>query len=118
MFKTIYITTSFQGFHQWSSAPKEVIFLRELHRHLFNVKVVVEVSHNDRDVEFFLLKKDVNFCINQFECASLFDWKLVWSCEMIAEQLIQDLSLLEYKVVSVEVNEDWENGAILYNKSI
>lgn len=69
MLKVIYINTSFVGFHRWDSAPEEVAFLRDLHRHIFNVKVTVEVSHNDRDVEFFLLKKDVDFCISRFDLA-------------------------------------------------
>lgn len=115
MLKVIYINTSFVGFHRWDNAPEEVSFLRDLHRHLFNVKVTIEVSHNDRDVEFFLLKKDVDFCIDRFDYASWLNGKLVWSCEMVAERLIRDLSLLEYKVVSVEVNEDWENGSIIFN---
>lgn len=120
MHKTIYIRTSFVGFHLWKDAPNEVGFLRNLHRHIFNVKVAVEVSHSDRDVEFFMMKKDVNFVISRFDTpfsddGVFLDWKMVGSCEMVAEKIIQDLWLMNYKVISVEVDEDGENGSIIFN---
>lgn len=77
MLKTIYVRTSFVGFHKWETAPQEVSFLRDLHRHIFNVKVTLQVSHSDRDVEFFLLKKDVDFIISSFVYADWLNAKLV-----------------------------------------
>ena len=31
----IRVRTTFEGFHCWPSAPNEVAFLRNVHRHLF-----------------------------------------------------------------------------------
>lgn len=102
---SIWVTTSFVGFHYWSDAPDEVDFLRNVHRHVFHVKVCVEVTHCDRQVEFFLLKKDVNK-----HCQELFEGRTFpYSCEMIAQSLVGLLN--QYKVLWVEVSEDGENGA-------
>ena len=62
----IYINTQFEGFHCWKEAPIEVSFLRNFHRHMFKVKVWIEVRSNDREIEFFMFKKDVNNIIKDF----------------------------------------------------
>lgn len=115
MRKTIYVTTQFVGFHQWKDAPQKVAFLRDMHRHIFHVKAQVEVSHSDRDVEFFLLKEDLEFLISRFEYADYLGGRYIQSCEWAAEELIKGLTLSGYTVTSVEVNEDNENGAVIYN---
>jgi len=80
----------------------DVGFLRDYHRHVFHVKLGVTVSHGDRDVEFFQLKRKVckhlleNYDQQQFEK----------SCEMIASELMS-----EFGASFVEVSEDGENGA-------
>lgn len=107
----VYCQTRFIGFHRWPSAPDEVKYLRDRHRHEFHVKVTVKVKHDDRDVEFITLRNavDLMFCGNgsEHELGSK-------SCEMIAEDII---SFVEadgnYKIYSVEVSEDGENGAIV-----
>lgn len=108
MLKQIYISTSFEGIHQWEDAPDEVDFLRNPHRHIFNVKVWFEVSHNDRDLEFFIMKKKVDQFIDmKYVCNH--NWlKQVWSCEMIAQDLLEYFSP-EFNITKIEVNEDWEN---------
>tara|TARA_R110000868_G_scaffold132290_2_gene342957 strand:+ start:5337 stop:5555 length:219 start_codon:yes stop_codon:yes gene_type:complete len=60
MKKQIYISTSFEGLHQWKDAPDQVDFLRSAHRHIFNIKIYFEVNHNDRDLEFFMMKSEIN----------------------------------------------------------
>lgn len=99
---TVWITTQFEGIHFWSSAPAEVGFLRHPHRHIFHVKLEVTVHHDDRDVEFILLKRRVDDYIA--ERKDLFSGSK--SCEMMARTL-----LLEFNAESVEVSEDGENGA-------
>lgn len=110
MLKQIYVSTSFEGIHQWKDAPNEVKFLRNPHRHIFNVKVWFEVNHNDRDLEFFIMKNKVNtaikYCTTQRGGSNLYE---VWSCEMIAQDLLEYFSP-EFKITKIEVNEDWENG--------
>lgn len=100
----VWVTHLFEGFHSWPDAPDDVSFLRNNHRHVFDVKLGVEVSHSDRDVEFFQLQRkvaayvDTNF---KGEMGHL-------SCEMIAKKL-----LVKFDACFVEVSEDGENGAIV-----
>jgi hypothetical protein len=107
----VYCTTRFVGFHRWPDAPSEVKYLRDNHRHEFHVKVTVQVGHNDRDVEFITLRERVDELFSGGSSIHQFGAK---SCEMIAEDII---SFVEadgtYKIHSVEVSEDGENGAIV-----
>lgn len=109
---SIYVSTSFTGFHCWPQAPEQVAFLRVLHRHRFGVKVQVAVTHSDRDVEFFILQADVNEYVRNVLQPTLAK-KQSMSCEMMAEAIIDGLTLKKYLVRSVEVNEDGENGALV-----
>ncbi len=101
---TVYITTQFTAYHKWENAPADVSFLKNVHRHIFHVKVCVPVSHNDRDVEFFQFKSGVDSYINTHYQNRQFNK----SCEMIASELLH-----EFGASSVEVSEDKENGAIV-----
>ena len=108
----VWVTTQFEGFHKWPAAPDEVGFLRLLHRHLFHVKVGVLVGHNDRDVEFFMLKRHVNDIIKMMAGDNM-------SCEMMAEFILDKLDLLfNYDVLYVDVSEDGENGATISKEMI
>ena len=98
----VWVTTQFEAFHRWKNAPNDVSFLRDYHRHIFHVKVGVEVSHGDREIEFFQFKRKVE---RRVECV----WKgkkFDGSCEMIAEDLRAYLG-----ASFVTVSEDGENGA-------
>lgn len=100
----ITMTTRFEGFHRWSDAPEAASFLRARHRHVFHVKAVKEVAHDDRDIEFILLKREVDKHI-----ALLNDTPEEvenWSCERWAIALVEKFGLAE-----CEVSEDGENGA-------
>jgi len=98
----VWITTRFEGFHRWKDAPKEVSFLRELHRHVFHVRLGKHVNGMDREIEFITLKRDVDFYIAEHLDGQVFDL----SCEMLAAQLLG-----EFGASFVEVSEDGENGA-------
>lgn len=105
----VFVTTTFVGFHRWRAAPDKVKFLREWHRHVFQVTVWVYVTHGDREVEFFILKEAVeNLTLPRFH-----EKYFELSCEQIAAELLALLSH-EYKVSCVEVNEDGENGALVH----
>lgn len=103
---SVWVTDSFVGFHKWVDAPDEVYFLRNEHRHVFHVKVSVAVTHGDRDVEFFILKRDLGN-----HCARFADQSFLYSCEQLASMLGELLQEDRYKVQWVEVSEDGENGA-------
>lgn len=107
--KYVFCQTRFEWFHRWPDAPEEVSFLRTLHRHEFHLKLSVSVSHDDREVEFILLKRWV-------EAEVIPAIRLMWdfkSCEMICEK-VAEMTFDKWEGVSkvtVEVSEDGENGA-------
>ena len=108
---SVWVTAEFIGFHQWNNAPQEVSFLRNLHRHVFKVKAQVAVSHSDRDVEFFILQRDLKEVLSLLRAKLSMDSGM--SCEMMAEGIITSLQERGYVVEQVEVSEDGENGAIV-----
>lgn len=115
--KTIFIATSFEGVHCYPSAPDGVKFLASPHRHMFGVRLEVEVYHDDRELEFILLKRSVNNWINS-EKDEFGTWQMgAMSCEMVANWLIdnvkQELPKGNERYIKVTVDEDGENGAIV-----
>lgn len=110
----IKIQTRFEHYHRWLKAPKTEAFLRNLHRHLFYVVVIIDVSHNDRNIEFFRLSKEINVII-----ANLKRWNqkkgYTASCEDMAEYILDHLELSYIRPIQVEVLEDNENGGIKNN---
>ena len=79
----VWVQTLFEGFHRWLYTPNNVKFLREYHRHIFKIKLGVEVTGDDREVEFFQLKRKVDEYINKNYQGKYFEF----SCEMIAAEL-------------------------------
>ncbi len=126
MKKFIYVTTEFKGFHHWKKAPDTISFLRNLHRHLFKVRVDIEVFDNDREIEFFLFQKEVESIIVKL---IINDWDNNYSCEMIADKIYCGLdevytlnlpppstagpSFSTKRDVKIEVSEDGENGCVI-----
>ena len=117
MKKYIYIRFQKEGIHCYPAALtdpalKDVSFLGHPHRHMFHFYVQVEVFHDDRDIEFILLKRELE---------GLFDDKVMEidhkSCEMLCED-IRDYVKDKYpgRGLRIEVSEDNENGAILIER--
>lgn len=105
----IWVTFQKEGMHCYPKAPKGVEFLKHPHRHMFHFNVKIEVTHNDRDIEFILFKREL---VDAFESGVLkLDHK---SCEMMAEDLIAYLDRnYPGRDIVVNVSEDGENGAEL-----
>jgi hypothetical protein len=113
----IFVTFQQEGMHCWPTAPDEYGYLRAVHRHEFHVRVECLVDHNDRDIEMIDFK---HLAIMKFMEANLehhvefgmpfFGSK---SCEMMAFNLGMSLLARCSNIVSVEVSEDGENGAIV-----
>lgn len=60
----IKVKTSFRGIHNWPECDLQMVeFLKHPHRHTFKVEVKIAVSHNDREVEFLILQRDVDWAI-------------------------------------------------------
>ena len=105
----IVVKTRFEGWHCWVDAPIEVDFLKCVHRHIFYIEAKIPVSHDDRQLEFFMVKDFIDgFIFEKYP-----DGKLKGkSCEMLAEEILCALQS-NYGLrrgCSVYVYEDGENG--------
>jgi hypothetical protein len=112
--KFIEVTFRKAGVHCYPSAATEpclepVAYLANMHRHMFHFSVRIEVFHSDREIEFIMLKAEIE---------SLYKDDILQlnnkSCEMIAEDLINVISnRYPGRDIIVKVAEDGENAAIL-----
>jgi hypothetical protein len=117
----IEVSTDFRGFHAWSEAPEPVEFLKNQHRHTFEVDVEIQVDHDDRELEFFMFQRELDDIIeerlgeNQNEHGELELGGM--SCEMIADEIARGV-MREYedREFAISVSEDGEVGAkVKYN---
>jgi hypothetical protein len=105
----IEVKTQFEGFHSYPDAPDVVSFLRNKHRHIFYVELKVQVFHDDREIEFFMLKNDLNMFVHKL--GNQLNNK---SCEMLCNIFINFINNeYEQRNVIVKVSEDNENSAIV-----
>jgi hypothetical protein len=120
--RMIWVTFQLEGIHKYPAAATDpllatgdeydVSFLAQPHRHIFHFQVNIEVTHNDRDIEFIQFKR---WLLNLYKGEILqLDHK---SCEMIADDLyFQIADRYPGRRVIISVAEDNENGAYIeYN---
>lgn len=92
------------GYHYWKDAPEEVAFLRNKHRHRFEIRCWFEVSDDDREIEIFMQERKIKtFLTSKYGEEMDLEGQ---SCEMLAKTLIN-----EFKCVSCQVLEDGKGGA-------
>lgn len=110
--KTIWVRFQKEGIHKYPQAledPKlaEVSFLGYPHRHMFHFEVEMQVFHDDRDVEFIMLKRELESLYS--EGTLQLNNK---SCEMLCDDLC-DYLFDKYpgRNLRISVSEDNENGA-------
>lgn len=104
---TIWVQWDREGFHNYPDAPEEVAFLRLRHRHVFKFRAEVEVFHDDRDIEFFMLKKELQN--NVWPSEAEFNHR---SCEMLAKDVVNYIATMyPGRAITVTCSEDGENGA-------
>jgi len=110
----IFVKEKVLGTHNWPDAFGAVEFLRHEHHHEFNVTVACDVTHDNRDIEFIMLRMDVKDFF--FECYGCDRWIVKFgsrSCEMIAGEL---KLWLQQKYVGTEftvtVSEDEIQGGV------
>jgi hypothetical protein len=107
----IRVRTEFEGFHCYPEASKidpRIKFLEDVHRHIFKVEVKISVTHDDRELEFFLVKWD----LNEFIKGGDMNRK---SCEMMATDILYHL-LFKYgddRYYEITVSEDGESDGIV-----
>lgn len=115
---TIEVVTTFEGIHCWPDAPDQVAFLRYPHRHLFKVSLTLQVSSDDRELEFFIIKHGLDAYIrSSFQCyhptmPNLFQLGPM-SCEMLAKEFVSWAKhSLKVSYAACKVQEDEENSAL------
>lgn len=123
MKRNIFVTFQKEGIHKYPDAPAGVEFLKNEHRHMFHFKVIIEVFHNDRDIEFILFKRELEGLYDKNEGVGLYSKETETgtylklnhqSCEMMAEALYLYINkTYPNRDVTIEVSEDGENGAII-----
>lgn len=115
MITFICVKTDFYGIHKYPNAPDEVAFLRNEHRHKFYVTAEIEVFHDDRELEFIMVKNR----INAFIAKNITSMPVMYSCEMMCKDIIKFIETTycidNERHIKVSVFEDNENGAIIYN---
>jgi len=111
----IWVTFRKEGIHKYPAALEDpnlatggwddVSFLGHPHRHIFHFKVWIEVTHDDRDIEFIQFKR---WLVNLYDGKLQLDYK---SCEMLANDLwFSIVNKYPGREVWIEVSEDGENG--------
>lgn len=105
----IEVQWQFEALHRWPDAPHPVEYLRNLHRHVFYCRARVEVFHNERELEFIMLKHRLQ--------ARRFRESEVDSCETMAHRIVAYLNeTYPGRKMTVSVSEDNENSAIVTNE--
>ena len=117
--KMIWVTFRKEGIHKYPAALNDpalatgdeydVSFLGYPHRHIFHFRVWINVTHNDRDIEFIQFKRWLEKLYN--ESTLTLDYK---SCEMMSDELhAQIIAKYPDREVWIEVSEDGENGSFI-----
>ena len=115
--KMIWVTFRKEGIHKYPAAlddPKlatgdryDVSFLGHPHRHIFHLKVAIEVFHDDRDIEFIQFKRWIEDMYS--EGTLKLDYK---SCEMMSDDLYVAIAKrYPGRKIEIDVAEDGENGS-------
>jgi hypothetical protein len=114
----IVVRTNFVAFHKYRIAGEidpSIKFLENIHRHNFHVTVKIQVHHDDRELEFFLVKKGIEDWIGENLSNKTFES----SCEMFAEKILKEYLFFTYggnRMYTITVSEDGESdGIIEYN---
>jgi len=104
---SIIVRWQFEGFHFYGDAPVDVKFLRHDHRHLFKCSAKIEVTHDDRELEFFLVQRKLKSTFGDGQMNFM-------SCEMIAKEILSFLqNTYGFRDMEIEVSEDGENSAVV-----
>jgi hypothetical protein len=103
----IIVNLQFEGVHCWPDCNiPEVYFLKSPHRHIFHIQAKKQVQHDDRDIEFIRLKRQIQAYLKH----TYPDGELGSnSCESIAKDILEGFEL-DY----CSVLEDGENGAEVF----
>jgi hypothetical protein len=114
MIKSVVAKCQVEGFHFWPTAPDEVEFLRNSHRHIFHVTLSIQVQDDNREIEFILLKRWLQTYL-EGTIPRTHDKATGISCEQIAVLVIRTAQYKygDKRIYTCIVSEDDENGAMV-----
>jgi len=98
---------SVPGFHFWPDAPQEIGYLRNVHRHVFEIIAKIPVNHDDRDKEIIQTQNEIRHYLSTMYADENGHLQLGHrSCEMLAKEIADKFGCIE-----VTVQEDGYGGA-------
>lgn len=127
--KYIRVSWDYVDYHKWDDAPDEVAFLKNLHRHKFFASAMIEVHHDDRELEFFMVLRRIEQEIMPYMYLGTplistsekvkkqedRETYVISSCEQQAQFILDGLKSIygQGRNYQIEVSEDNENSAIV-----
>jgi hypothetical protein len=100
---------TFFGVHRWEDCPLNTVsFLRYVHHHDFTIVAECDVSHQDREVEFLMVRMEIIRAVNQL-WPKIDDIIIDFgtdSCEHISERIEKRLAEKFHRSFKVSVYED------------
>lgn len=108
--KKLFVTVKnqFDDLHYYPNAPVEVSYLRNFHRHTFVLTSTIQVFHEDRELEFYMVKDFIDSVIPDLK-----ELVAEKSCENIASFVLDTLKN-KYginRAYSISCSEDGWNTA-------
>lgn len=93
MLRLIHVAFKRELIHYWPDAPSSQRWLGHPHLHEFRVKALLEVEHNDREVEFYALRDELAAEWDRLYGGKVdgFQRVLKLSCEHFAEEMLEFL---------------------------
>lgn len=106
----IKVKNQFDDVHCYPNAPEEVNFLKNIHRHTFMLESIIQVFHEDRELEFYMVKDYIDSIIPKLK--QLVNAK---SCENIAVFVLNELKSKygNNRYYKISCSEDGWNEAIV-----
>lgn len=99
-----------EGFHCWENAPAWCDYLRNKHRHMFNIEMSIPVKESDREIEFIEHQREIkNTIMKKFGDDKGYAQFGGMSCEHIATWLLKEYPNAEY----CKVVEDNNGGSLV-----
>lgn len=96
-----------EGFHRWPEAPDSLNYLRNRHRHIFQIRMEIPVSNNDREIEIIQKQHQISSYLKDRYSTGYSPCEFgSASCEQIAQELLEF-----FHAASCTVLEDGYGGA-------
>lgn len=112
--RRIRVRNQVEVIHRWPKAPLEVAYLKQPHRHIMHITTDIDVAHDDRELEFIMVKHFIDDILKSTTMASTI------SCEQIARNVVEQLQANygKHRYYRVLVEEDGENGAMIDSEEV